>query len=149
MKLYDSATPYIAAHVLLKKDGKVAFVLRQNTGWGDGLYGLIAGKVDQDESYLAAAVRECKEEAGVDVKPSDMKHVLTAYRKSDTLWVDVLFEATRWQGEPRNAEPHKHAELAWLDPADLPDNVVPSILFYFEQIAAGKTYAEYGWEETS
>jgi 8-oxo-dGTP pyrophosphatase MutT (NUDIX family) len=144
---YDVARPYTAAHVILRKDGKIAFVLRQNTNWGDGYYGLVSGKVDDGESYLAAAVREAKEEAGVDIKPSDLEHVLTGHRKSDTLWVDVCFETTKWQGEAYNAEPHKHAELTWLDPNNLPDNVVPPICFYLEQIAAGASYAEYGWKE--
>jgi ADP-ribose pyrophosphatase YjhB (NUDIX family) len=143
---YDVATPYTAAHVILRKDGKIAFVLRQNTGWGDGSYGLVTGKVDHGESYLTAAVREAKEEAGVDIKASDLKHVLTAHRKSDMLWVDVCFEATKWQGEAHNAEPDKHAELAWLDPSVLPDNIVPAERFYLEQIAAGNSYAEYGWD---
>ncbi len=144
---YDSATPYIAAHLILRRNGKVAFVLRQNTGWGDGLYGLISGKVDEGESYLSAAAREAQEEAGVDISPKDLRHVLTANRKSDLMWVDVCFEAVKWKGEAYNAEPHKHAELVWLDPKNLPDNVVPPIRFYLEQIANGKTYAEYGWSK--
>jgi 8-oxo-dGTP pyrophosphatase MutT (NUDIX family) len=144
---YDIATPYTAAHVILRKDGKIAFVLRQNTGWGDGDYGLLSGKVNHGESYLRAAVREAKEEAGIDIKPSGLKHVLTVHRKSDLLWVDVCFEATKWRGEAYNAEPDKHAELVWLDPNDLPDNVVPPIRFYLEQIAAGNHYAEYGGQE--
>lgn len=144
---HGSATPYIAAHLILRRNGKVAFVLRQNTGWGDGYYGLISGKVDHGENYLSAAVREAKEEAGIDIKPSDLKHTLTAHRKSDTLWVDICFEATKWQGEAYNAEPHKHAELVWLDLDSLPDNVVPPIRFYLKQIAAGKHYTEYGWED--
>ena len=143
---YDIATPYTAAHVILRQDGKIAFLLRQNTNWGDGYYGLLSGKVDHDESYLTTAVREAKEEAGIDIKPSDLKHVLTAHRKSDMLWVDVVFETTKWQGEPHNAEPHKHAELVWLDPDALPDNVVPPIRLYLDEIAAGRRYAEYGWE---
>ena len=143
---YDIATPYTAAHVILRQDGKIAFLLRQNTNWGDGYYGLLSGKVDHGESYLTTAVREAKEEAGIDIKPSDLKHVLTAHRKSDMLWVDVVFETTKWQGKPHNAEPHKHAELVWLDPKALPDNVVPPIRLYLDEIAAGRRYAEYGWE---
>lgn len=143
---FDISTPYAAAHVIFRKKGKIAFVLRQNTNWGDGYYGLISGKVDHGETYLKTAVREAKEEAGVDVRPEDLNHILTAYRKTDTLWVDICFETTKWQGEIHNAEPHKHAELVWLDPKNLPENVVPPIRLYLDQIAAGKTYAEYGWD---
>lgn len=146
---YDTATPYIASYVVLKKDGKIPFVLRANTGWMDGYYGLASGKVENDETFAAAAIRETKEEIGVIISAESLHHVLTCHRQErgeTTSWVDLVFEATEWRGEAINAEPHKHSELAWLDPASLPDNIVPSVKFILEQIKAGKTYCEYGWQ---
>ena len=64
---YDSARPYIACFVILRKGNKVAMVLRKNTGWMDGYYGLPAGKVEYFEHFTAGAAREAKEEAGVDI----------------------------------------------------------------------------------
>ena len=144
---YDSATPYIAVFVILRKGNKAAFLLRQNTGWMDGYYDTVAGKVEVGETYLQAAVREVKEEAGVDVEPKDLKYLLTNHRNSgDMGWVDVVFEVRKWQGEPYNAEPDKHGSLDWLDLDKLPDNVAPPGRWRIDQVAAGKTYAEYGWE---
>jgi len=145
---YDTAQPYLAAFVILRKNGKVAFILRSNTGWMDGYYAVPAGKVELGESVITAAVREASEEAGVKVAITDLNAVHTAYRKSDddtVAWIDVLFEVKKWKGEPNNAEPHKHGELKWLDPENLPENVIPSIKFYLEQIKDGNTYSEYGW----
>ncbi|MCA9330450.1 NUDIX domain-containing protein, partial [Candidatus Saccharibacteria bacterium] len=72
----------------------------------DGRYGLPAGKVEKLETFLKAAVREAKEEVGVDVDPADLRHILTVHRDSpddevdgDMTWVDVFFETTKWQGE--------------------------------------------------
>ena len=148
MSGWDIATPYTAAYVLLYKDGKLAFVLRSNTGYMDGNYGLPSGRVEKGEPFLLAAIREAREEVGVEIDPADLVHRLTMHRDApadSTLWVDVYFEATKWSGEVINAEPHKHGEVAWLDPNDLPDTIVPSVRAALHAIADGDSYAEFGW----
>ncbi len=145
---YNSARPYLACFVFLRRGGKLAFLLRSGTDWMNGYYGLPAGKIEVDEPLLSGAVREVQEEVGVDVLESDLRMVFMAHRKSDddTLaWIDVYFEADTWGGEPFNAEPHKHSELVWLDPNDLPKNIVPSVRFALKHIAAGHQYGEFGW----
>lgn len=120
----DTATPFTASFVIFKRAGKVAFVLRENTSWMNGYYGLASGKVEKNESFLSCAIREAKEEVGVTLGPENLEYVHTLHRKSDdSEWVDVFFEAKNWKEEPFNAEPHMHKELAWLDLAKLPDNV--------------------------
>ena len=150
-KIYDSATPYIASYIILRRGKKVAFVLRSQTGWMDGYYGLIAGKVEKNETFEQAAVREAKEEAGITVKPTDLKHVLTGHRKdkkSDYMfWVDVLFEVTKWSGQAYNAEPKMHDELRWFDTNHLPKNLIPAIQSYLQAVAEGRSYIEYGWDK--
>ena len=145
----ETARPNIAAYVLFRRAEKVAFVLRQNTTWMNGFYGLIAGKVEENESFSAGGVRESGEEAGVNVARRSLRHLITVHRNdpdSDVPhWVDVYFEAENWEGEPHNAEPDEHSELAWLDLNNLPENIIPAQRFALDQIKAGKSYAEYGW----
>lgn len=147
---YNTATPYIAIYLLLKKDGQIAFILRSKTDWMNNHYGLVQGKVEKNESYSTAAVREAKEEADVDIKPADLNHVHTVHRYEPSSqakdWVDVYFEITKWMGEPHNNEPHKHSELSWFDINNTPNNLIPCVKFALEQIQAGKTYSEYGWD---
>lgn len=148
MTRYDIATPYTAVFVVLRKDNKIAMVLRRNTDWMNNHYGLIQGKVEKGEPFSLAAIREAKEEAGVDVALADLKFLLVAHRNAaDSLWVDMVFEAQKWQGEPHNAEPEKASELAWFDPANLPANTIPDMRYYIESLEAGKNYVEYGWED--
>lgn len=146
---YDTATPYTASYVLLEKDGKIAFVLRSGTGWMNNYYGLPSGKVEHHETFTNAAIREGKEEVGVELKASDLEPILTVHRKADDnapYWVDMYFRAKKWEGEPFNAEPHMHSELVWLDLKNLPENVIPAVKDALAQIQAGKIYSEHGWD---
>lgn len=140
------ATPYTAVYMIFKKEGKIAFLRRSHTGWMDGHYGLISGRVDKGESIAHAAIREAQEEAAVVINRPDLKLVGTFHRNEpDSVWVDFLFEVQKWDGKLQNAEPDKHDKLDWFDLANLPENIVPSVRFYMEQYAAGANYAEYGW----
>jgi len=146
--LATAATPYAASYVMLRRGNTVAFVLRQNTDWMNGYYGLTAGKVERGESFTQAAIREAKEEAGVVVTAQQLRQVLVCYRKENNAtlaWVDVVFEATEWNGEVTNAEPDLHSEIAWLDMDALPENVIPSLRAMLDQIKAGQTFCELGW----
>jgi 8-oxo-dGTP diphosphatase len=152
--IYDSARPYVACFVILREEDKVAMVLRRNTGWMDGQYGVPAGKVEYDETLTEGAMREAKEEAGVSIKLADLKHVHTCHRhaiadKKDLFmdWIDVYFEVDSWQGEPHNAEPEKSERLDWLDINNLPKNIVPSQRAALISIAKGEQYSEFGWTD--
>lgn len=150
--MYDTAQPYIASYVVFRDGNKIALLLRgKNVSWMQNYYGLPSGKVEKNEPYLAAAVREAKEEVGVDIKQSDLKHILTMHRQEpgDTNeWVDVFFEATNWEGELQNAEPHVHDKLEWVDLDTLPDNLITSVKEALEHIKKGDTYFEYGWTKS-
>lgn len=149
---YSSARPYISSFVILRREKTVAMVLRKNTGYMDGYYGLPSGKVESWETYAQGAVREAKEEAGATVEIKDLVfvHMVHRYCEEDggfMEWVDVYFEARSWEGEPYNAEEHKSERLDWLDLNNLPKNIVPPQLDALENIAKGINYSEFGWDE--
>lgn len=147
---YDTQRPHVASYVLAKRDGKIAFVFRKNTSWMNNFYGLASGKVETGESFTEAAIREAEEEIGIKVRSENLTPVLTMHRfdigNHAPEWVDVFFEATEWEGEPVNNEPDIHGEVAWFDPKDLPENVIPSVKAAIEAIESGKNYIEYGLE---
>ena len=149
---YGTQRPYAASYVIVKNaEGKVAFVMRSNTSWMNGFYGLPSGKTEIGEAFSAGAIREAQEEIGIVVKSEDLKPTLTVHRNSkqndgaSMEWVDQYFLVTTWEGEAFNAEPDVHNELAWLDPDNLPDNVIPEIAASVKAWSEGKSYFEYGW----
>lgn len=148
----EVARPYVAAFVILRRGSKVAMVLRKNTGWMDGHYGLPAGKGEWFEPFTDAAIREANEEVGVKIDRSRIRVVHVVHRHGEDIasqkfmdWIDVYFEADEWEGEPHNAEEHKSERLDWLDLNSLPGNIVPSQRDALEHIAKGEFYSEYGW----
>ncbi|HEX7963384.1 MAG TPA: NUDIX domain-containing protein [Candidatus Saccharimonadales bacterium] len=139
---------YPAVYMLIRQDGKLAFVLRSNTGFMDGYYSLPAGRVEPAEAFRPAAIREAAEEAGVTVLPEHAKHVFTHHRYATPkdIWVDVYFEAVQWSGTPVNAAPEEHGELAWFAIADLPEGkIMPYQYAALQGIAKGETYGEFNW----
>ena len=126
-------------------------ILRKNTGWMDGFYGLPAGKVEYGETYLEAAIREAKEEAGVDIKPEDLRfvHVVHRHGEKDDLfmdWVDVYFEATKWAGEPYNAEEDKSEKLEWVSVEENKEKIVAPQADALKRINCGEHFSVY-WSD--
>ena len=68
-----------AVFVILEKDNQVFFLRRANTGWADGMLTIPAGHVDQGESVIEAAIKETREEAGVEVAAEDLEFVHVDY----------------------------------------------------------------------
>ena len=141
-KYPEVARPYLASFVIVRRGNKIAMVLRANTGYMDGFYGLPAGKVEWDETFTQAAQREAKEEAGVETSLEDLQVVHTVHRRASDQamqkfqdWIDVYFVAKKWSGEPYNAEEHKSERLDWLSLDNLPDNVVPPVREALQRIS--------------
>jgi len=119
-----------AAYVVLRRGDEVLLLLRANTGYMDGYWAVPAGHVEKDESVLAAALREVREEVGVEIDPADLIPVTAMHRTGGNGQaiderVDFFFTTTRWTGEPRLMEPTKAAGLDWYSLDNLPDPVVP------------------------
>lgn len=142
----NRSRPNIAVYLLLQRGHKLAFLLRKNTDWMNGYYSLPSGKVETGESFHMAGAREAAEELGITVDATDLVFKHAIYRRDDqSEWLDVYLEVTGWRGEPINAEPEVHEELAWFAPEKLPDNVVSPVRLVLEQLKSGQSFSEYGW----
>ncbi len=131
-------------YLVLKKDNQVLLSLRKNTGYFDNFYCFVAGHVEENESAIAALIREAKEEIDIEITPSNLKMKCAIHRKTDRNNVDFFFECTKWKGEIINNEPEKCGHLQFFNLDALPSNIIP---FIAKVLTTSKEdfYLEEGW----
>ena len=145
----DRFSAIISVYLVLENEQKeVLLLLRQNTGFCDGQYGLPAGHMDGNEPMEEAMCREAKEETGLLLNPSNLRLVHTMHRHcGDHERIDLFFHCAKWEGEPDNTEPHKCAALTWFPIDHLPSNTIEYYRQMFHCIREEKTHSCYGWEK--
>jgi 8-oxo-dGTP diphosphatase len=137
----------IATHTFLLRSESVLLLRRCNTGFEDGNYGLVGGHLEGGESVTQAAIRECREEVGVETDRADLKVVgVTHYNSSMGEGIDFFLSATQWTCEPRNLESDFCDELRWCRLDALPENTIPFVRRAAENLQAGVWFDELGWE---
>ena len=136
----------VAVHLFLLRGGDVLLLRRWNTGYEDGKYSVVAGHVEEGETVTQAAIREAREEVGVQLKVNDLEVVGVMHRKSNDERVDFFLMATTWSGELTNMEEDKCDDVTWFSLTALPQNVIPYVRRALENYQSGVRYEEYGWE---
>jgi len=138
---------YVSAYLILRKKEEILLLLRQNTGYCDGQWGVVMGHVEEGEPATLGMVREAYEEAGLNLLPSQLKIVHIMHRKTpDRLNMDVFFECPTWDGQAINKEPQKCAGLQLFPSSKLPSNTMDYILGALRSIQNGEFYSEWGWQ---
>jgi len=108
-----------AGRILLLKRSKTLDASRSTVG----LWSNPGGEVEFGETVEAAALREAREELGVEVEiERTIGHTDQILPASGVHWHLMAFLTRIVRGEPRIMEPEKSDELAWFEVDALPEN---------------------------
>jgi ADP-ribose pyrophosphatase YjhB (NUDIX family) len=132
-----------AVFLYLKIDNKILLGKRKNTSHGNGLYSLVAGHVEEKETYKQACIREAKEEANIEVSDLELIHTAHKICKNEKDRTHLFFYANSYKGELKNVEPDKCDALEWFDINNLPHNMVKDVKEIILLIEKGINYSEY------
>ncbi|NCC71082.1 NUDIX domain-containing protein [bacterium] len=135
-----------ASLTILEKDAKILMIRRYNTGFADGLYTLPSGKVELNETFAQAAIRETLEEVNAKIKFSNLESVLIMFEKTkDIEWIHHFFLCKEWEGKIQNMEVNKCDDIDWFDINNLPENTLAFVKDAIKKIYFDKQhYCEYG-----
>ena len=122
-----------SAGALIIRNGRILFQRRTD----NGRWGLIGGLVEMNETYTQAALREIREETGLEV---ELESFLGIFHNHNMVWsngdaahvISAMFTARIVNGEPRIDE--ESYELRFFGKEELPD------VFAEDHIAALDAY---------
>lgn len=116
--------PRIGVAVFVMKDGKFLMGQRQGSH-GAGTWSVPGGWLEYQESFEQAAVREIKEETGMDITNVRFAAISNNILKDENVHSITLWMMSDWKaGEPTITEPDKFIDQKWVD-----FNSLPSPLF--------------------
>jgi 8-oxo-dGTP pyrophosphatase MutT (NUDIX family) len=100
--------------LFLRQDEKILLAMKKR-GFGVGKWNGVGGKVEGNETYEQAAIRECQEE--INVTPHNLRKIgeLHFFDLPDVEHYCHVYETTNWIGEPQETEemsPRWFAETA-------------------------------------
>lgn len=117
MKVFNDKGYSRGVGVFIVHDGKLLLTHRVK-GAQSGYWEVIAGHIEDNETPEQTAVRETKEEAGIEINIIRMLGVNVDH---DHHFESTMFLAATDSTDIKNLDPSNHSELRWFDLKQLPE----------------------------
>jgi 8-oxo-dGTP diphosphatase len=116
--------PHVGVGVLLVDPKHQVLLTLRKRAPEAGRWSIVGGKVDFLEKLEECALREAREEAGVEVELIRLlcitDHLLPAERQH---WIAPAYLGRVISGEAQNCEPEKTEEVRWFALTNIPENL--------------------------
>ena len=116
-----------SVYLIIKNDkNEILLQRRQGTKLWPGFLALPAGHIDEKENAYEAAIREAKEELGIEISINNIVDAFVVNRSNKSLmpYFDVYFELDSYKGKIKINEPEKCSELVWCNINNLPEDMI-------------------------
>ncbi|MCB0639616.1 MAG: NUDIX domain-containing protein [Lewinella sp.] len=131
----------LKTRLILYDRGRI-LLLRQTKPNG-GNYTLVGGTIEATEFARESLVREALEEAGVQIRESDLTLVHVMHKKSKSEQrITLYFKTSRWEGKLRAREKHKFKAAEWFDLDELPPNLTGTVAHVLRDYRRGILFSE-------
>lgn len=117
----------VAVAVVIVREGRVLVMRRAPTkDAAPGLWETVSGRIEPDEQPLAAAVREVREESGLEVRVVPRPVDAYTIRRGSVPMVVLVYRADWVAGEVRRSD--EHEAHVWCRPEELAERGMPERL---------------------
>ena len=144
---------YVAVDIILVKDGKVLLQRRANTGWMDGKWNMPGGHIEDEKTLEQVAVREAKEELGIEVAEKDVRIIHAIQNRTNRQ--TILFYATcdKYVGTPSvqpeiedSKQVFKADAVEWFDINNLPKDTAPHARNVVKCFLGKRPFSRFGFK---
>jgi len=141
----NKLAPKVGIGVLIQNDKNQVLLGERMGSHGAGEWCFPGGHLDFGETIAEAAIRETKEETGLDV--SECKLISVAdelrYIKTDNKhFLNIGIMAKYEGGEPKVMEPNKCKEWKWFSLEELPEKMLEGTELIMKNFKAGEIYQQ-------
>ncbi len=136
--VYFSNPPAGAAAVIQDARGRVLLVQRRDGLYGAGRWCFPCGFIEWGEEVRAAAAREAREEAGVEVSVGEVLQILTTHHEPDRPAIGIWFAAELLDTSVAPVAGDDAVAVGWFDPASPPPLAFPDDVMLMKRLAQAR-----------
>lgn len=130
----EARYPGVGVAVIVRDSLGRVLLGRRAGGRRAGLWCIPCGRLEWGEEVRAAALREFREETGLEVELTGVYDVHSNFHDPDRLTVGIWFSGTVTGGELHPAD-GELSELGWFDPAQTPELAFPTDALVLRRLA--------------
>ena len=128
--------PRVGVGILIRR-GEEVLLLRRRNVHGDGTWSTPGGHLDAGESPEECAVRETREETGIEIRNVRFLGITNdVFQAERRHYVTVWMEADYRSGTATVMAPHEMSDVRWFPARALPTNLFLSL----QHLVGGQSY---------